>query len=421
MRIGLFVGTGYEGVGTGSLQQEWASWAQKSGHEVVTFVQVGKNANDYLKTPGVIERTGPSVHVDTLYPFEFTDSNGNTPDLIVTICTPYPKGHGAELTANISEAYRRARENGAKVLHTHVDYASAPVRGKCWQADPEAYWSQVDLMWTQGPYNPILPHVEEYLGDRVHFSTAQFTHLTAEEHRENWLPADQKVMNQLYWQGRPALWKGFREWAMIRQRLAQEGLEMNSLLNGISNEKEPSKFFTGVPKLNQPTFPEFEWERKKEATAFPETLLGKTQVFAGYDKGNALQLIRQAGFAGYCSLLDPNHLFFPENVTLELITSGTVTMVPDWYFDGSLYAGKRRIAKAPERTIIPMSPEEAGMIPFVLEGSLSGTADTIRELQNDSQLYDSYRERALDHIVAEYSPERILKPALEALGFTWNH
>lgn len=415
MKIGLYLGTGFDGGGVGSLHTEWLRWAKNEGNEAQTFVE-DFQAPHYLKTKGVVARAGSVTYVktgsdqETVFPADL--------DLLVIMAPPKSK----ESIEPFKVALEKARTAGAKILYLHVEYTSAGISAKAWFPDL-SFFDLIDTIWIQGSHNPFVTKLEEMSPEnaqKIYIGTCQFLSGSIDEYMASWLPVESKHLSQVYWQSRPVEWKGFVQWLPVKRKLKDAGLEVNSMVNGIAWGMPIKKALYGDPHIRKEDFYELEdyiyHTSQKDPRYFPETIEPKTHIYKQYDRAEGLDFLRRAGFAGYYTMLDPSLDFFPENAVGEIFTSGTLAILPDWYFDGSLYTGSRKIKGAPETTIIPEVPSEVGMLAYNHETNCNQLADTMQTLMADGSMYDQWRQSALNWVHSAYNANKVVAPVLKELG-----
>lgn len=411
MRIGLIQGNGQDLVGGGSIQLAYNIWANKQKDiELINFLQSDKNEKINKET--IMGRELTNIVKFSTKEKDYSEFDEIDKVIILT----YPFKQSKEIDKQNYKWYKglldKLNKENKFIGVICYDYLKDVVLNNIGAVYPDLYYNSTKI-WVNNENNPLIEHLtnntSKDISNKFYITCPQFIN----EVKKNWYKESDKFMSQLYYQGRALDWKGWKELLPLKNKLEKNGLNVNVAFNGInlsSNEIYRTLLDTNThsASIDSSVFGNKKFFNSLYENGFSKTINHGINIYGYYDPKTADELTAQAGFALYYTNLDPSSNFFPEYAFMDAVLNGTVVILPDWYFDSSIYP-----SEAPN--IIKESPEEAG---FLIWNSKNPDMDIelankIKELQFDFDLYNRYRTRALQYMIRHHGANKQIRKFLE--------
>lgn len=470
--FGIYMGTGYDGGGGGAMQRDFEEWADSHGYTLIHYIHDNEWTANYRVTDRVRAEGGrlrvmtdPLTDPDDVFsardPHDTSrmitgPDGGHVPvDVLFVYRLPqlvakHPEVDDAQRSA-LERQMKWVRDNGGKVILFHPEYSAMAASRRIFTRHVEMF-DDIDLLWINSRLNPLIAKIREWETDPTIPETYDPGHHRYDEVtgklwiRQNylmpdpdawtadWKPFHDKNLEQLLFLGRPLPWKGYRELLPLKRRLHDAGLDVNVSIMGVNsdfNSKEALYTNPKAPKKDKRLKPGYWYDdslRSRKELSPKGTIEPYTKVWASFIHADGYQLMRDAGFGMYHTLLEPWNNFIPEAAMLDAIRAGSPLIVPDWYYDARRYPDRlRRKSHAGYPTPNPITmagepttPEETGMLAWNHDDPATDRplADRIRELAGSKARYDEARERQLAWVKANYDADREMTGMLARIGVT---
>lgn len=386
IKISLLQGTPPNLIGGGAIQKEYDIWAQNTPDVDLKHFIISETS-EYLEK---LEAHGRILH--NVRTFNY-DSNliDELEENLIVLCLPSPNEFNSksdELKAkdyyfNLFAAHKDKFKEKSNITLVCYDYKKEVVLDNLAAVYPTIL-DNIDRLWVNNKNNPLVEHLKENNFNSFYFGCPQFI---AEE-EVTWKTVEEKLLNQLYYQGRNLDWKGWKHLVPLKDELQKVNLEVNMTFNGFINS---SDLYVNT---------EFDSLYNR---GFSEKILNEPEFFGGYSPTSSKELTQQAGFVTYFTDLPNDTNFFPEYALIDALRAGTVIIMPSWYY------------LPYENPIFNVKPEDAGVLTWDPKDSNSTKelAQKIKELQSDFNKYNEYRKRALQFAYENYGATKTI---LKAIG-----
>lgn len=391
-KIALIQGNGRDLVGGGSIQYAYNEWGNSEPSiEIVNFLQ-DKTKEKFVQEENILGRKLKNIQYFTVN----SDPRELFKDIDKIIVLTYPFKKDKKTDEKSYHFYRKlirfANENNIFYSVLCYDYLEDVVLSNI-GADYKNLYYKANKVWVNNWGNPLIKHLDKADKSLFHVECPQFMNTT----KKTWKSIKEKDMNVLYYQGRSLDWKGWKELTQLKGELEKQGLSMNGVFNGITSDE----VFV-VDEFN-----------KLAIDGFPKEILRDNIYYGKYSPETADELTSTAGFAMYFTNLHPNNNFFPEYAFMDAILNGTVVIIPEWYYDNLKYPG---VVNLGDKPIIQGDETTVGMLgwnPYD-EESTEKLAKKIKELQENEDLYNEYREKAFNYMVKKHGDNEIIRRFLDA-------
>lgn len=364
MRIGLIQGNGSDLVGGGSIQKEYDVWSQQeSDIEIEHLVFTENTEVNFYKEKVYHGRLLHNVREFNLHNLDLSSY-----DKVIVLTFPFLDKY-QHIEKELYETYKKAfvEFNGFIGIICY-DYLKEVVLNNL-GAKYTGLYQFATKIWVNNEKNPLIQHLLahniEY--ERFHIRNPQFM----VDHKEYWLSHNDKLLTQIYFQGRSLDWKGYKEVITLKEQLRRTAKDVNVTLNGITENVESE---------NTVQYRDFDALKK-----FKTSIQDRTEVYGQFSPDSINKLTQKAGFYIYYTILEAKHNFFPEYALIDAIRNGTPVILPEYYKEEILedFTHKNHFLFWNDKDF----------------DSTQELSNLLTRLQYNGTLYDEYRNNAYNYMV----------------------